>query len=92
MIKEVINKKLNYLELTMDHPINEFGEFIMVVSKWFDSETYIFSIHTYNWVYRKKPYQEIIINYAPIGFNHPQYKSQLIAAMNQSIEIIMNFD
>lgn len=88
MIKEVKKAQFTkYLEITIEHPVKEFGEFTMFVSKLPDSDTYIFSIPHYNWVYRKGFGEEIKINDAPSGLNHPKYKSQLIAAMNQSIDI-----
>lgn len=89
MIKEVNNIVLNAsYEVIIEHPIMGFGEFIMFVSKWQDSDTYIFTIPVYSWIYRKKPNEEINFKYAPSGFNHPHYKTQLIAAMNKIIELI----
>ncbi|MCQ6275807.1 hypothetical protein JMM81_12675 [Bacillus sp. V3B] len=62
----------------------------MFVSKFLDKDTYIFSIPHHNWTYRKEMGKKIKLTHAPIGFNHPQYKPQLITAMNQSIDTIEN--
>lgn len=91
MIKRIKPLKIiTKLELLLEHPIKNFGDVSMFISKCEDSDTYIFSIPRYNWVYTLEKGNEIKIFAAPSGFNHPNNKLQLIHAMQYAISLIEN--
>lgn len=90
MVKVLKITKLTnyYLEAIVGHPISEFGEFTMYISKNHETKDYVFSIPSRNWLYITKPGIKINVEFVPSGFNHPRIKGQLIEAMNKFITLI----
>jgi hypothetical protein len=78
------------LELSIEHPLTEFGEISMFVSKFPQINSYIFSIPAHNWTYVKYEDEEINFMYGPSSFRYEKYKRQLIAVMYRAVSIIEN--
>lgn len=88
MIKQIKkSQEMTCLEVIIANPIDEIRDITMYVAKIPQSEMFIFAIPHHHWAYQKNDDQEINLKYAPSGFNHPKYKSQLTIAMNKAIEL-----
>lgn len=89
MIKQVKRLEIiTCLEVIIEHPYKKSGDVSMFISKYLHENTYIFSIPYHDWTYQKDAAQDINLTYAPSGYNHPNNKARLIAAMNEAIQII----
>jgi hypothetical protein len=91
MIKKIRKLKVETcLELSIEHPLTEYGEISMFVSKFPQINTYLFSIPAHKWSYIKYENEEINFMYGPSSFRYEKYKGQLIDAMYRAISIIEN--
>ncbi len=91
MIKKV-NKieVISSLKVIIEHPYKRNGEVSMFVSKYLHENTYNFSIPYHDWTYEIESGKDICFACAPSGYNHPRNKERLIAAMNETIQILEN--
>lgn len=75
------------LEVTLEHPLKEFGDTSMFVMK-FDHNKYLFSIPVHNWTYLKHENESINLRTAPSSYRYSQYQKDLIETMQKAIYAI----
>lgn len=64
--------------MTIEHPIDEIGEMLILVSKNLDKNSYILTVPFYHWSYEQENGKEILFHGGPSSFRYDKYKPYLL--------------